>query len=60
MASNKVYEGAKDAIVHSIAEGFTRKALQILYRGLSIVSGQEAEKRKQKRQNSDKIRIIFE
>lgn len=48
MSSKKAFEGAKDAIVYATYRAVTRKALQVIYQGLCLLSKKEAERRKKK------------
>jgi len=45
--SKKVFDGAKEAVLHATYRGLTRKALHLIYKGLVFLSKKESKKRRE-------------
>ncbi len=50
----KIFDTAKDAVLHATYRGITRQALQILYKGLCLFSKKETELRRLEKERDGK------
>ncbi len=50
----KIFENAKDAVLHATYRAVTRKALTLVYKGLCLFSKKESELRRLEKARDDK------